>query len=71
MHIEYWTYNGNVHCINCARHANMTANGAIDGEGNEPHPGFDTDEGPLGEDGNPVTIICDTCWDSIREPYKS
>ena len=39
-----WAYCADVHCTACAAAAGMDSEGALDSEGNEPHPVFAGDE---------------------------
>ena len=39
-----WSYDAAIHCPACAEAARMSKNGAVDTEGNEPHPIFASDE---------------------------
>ena len=47
-----YAYNADIHCTRCAHKDKMDINGAMDGEGNNPHPIFSVDE-----------LICDICAD--------
>lgn len=72
MEVIAYQYDAGVHCIHCSREAfgvRLDDDSAVDSEGNNVHPIFDTDEVNLcGES-------CGTCWEWAivpvdHEPYS-